>query len=248
MGAQFIKLNIEPSHELAAVRAYDFRRETRLCGECQFDDRHYAAQRHPKSCDGSIDGRRTNSPRWLSQAAAHIGVLAALDLCAGGSAADNWLHHEWQCFPRTGVLRSSRLEPNQNCRFDHDMRWQSIVPIRADADAISLHDLFQAAEMRVDTSVKIRFCQQVALRGRCSSCRTDVGVVRWFADLRASVGSCPTCGGPLLPIPFAVFSATSLEPLLTVLDQPLGHWGVARFAAIELAQDARCTTFVIVGA
>lgn len=247
MGTRLIKVNLEPSFEVATVRAFDFCRETRLCVECQFSDRHYAAQRHPKSCDGSIDGRRTNSPRWLSQSAAQLGALAALDLAAGGSEADDWLDHEWQYAPRSGVVRDSRLEANRNCRCDHTLRWQNIVRTHEDVDEISLHDLFQAAELVVDVRVKIRLCQQVALRGRCGSCRSDFAVVRWFADLQAPVGGCPNCGGPLLPVPFAVFSATSLEPLLTVLDQPLGQWGVARFAVIELTRGDRCTTFVVGG-
>ncbi len=247
MGARLIKVNVEPALEVAAVRTYDFREQTQICVECQFSDHHYAAQRHPKSCDGTYDGRRTNSPRWLSQAAAHLGVIATLDLAADEPAAQNWLAHEWQYSPRTGVVQGSRLEPKRNCRWEHTRRWPNVVRLREDAASISLRELLQAAEIGIDTRVEIRFCQQIALRGRCRNCRADVAVVRWFADLQAPVGTCPSCDGPLLAIPFAIFSATSLEPLLTVLDQPLSQWGVEQFSVIELSRQDCRTTFVLGG-
>lgn len=247
MGARLIKVNVEPALGVAAVRAYDFRRETRLCVECQFSGRHYAAQRHPKSCDGSLGGRRTNSPRRLSQGAAHLGVMAALDLAADQPAAQDWLAHEWQYTPRTGVVCGSRLLSKRNCRWEHARRWHNVVRLREDANSISLRELIQAAKIAVDARAEIRFCQQIALRGRCCNCRRDVAVVRWFADLQAPVGTCPGCDSPLLPIPFANFSATSLEPLFMVLDQPVGQWGVERFAVIELSRDDRRTAFVMGG-
>jgi hypothetical protein len=247
MGARLIKVNVEPALEVATVRAYDFRQQTRLCVECQFNGHHYAAQRHPKSCDGAIDARRTNSPRWLSQAAAQLGVLATLDLAADGPAANQWVAHEWQYFPRTGVVVRSCLEPKPACRWDHDRRWRNLVRLREGADSISLRELCRAAGVVVDARVKIRFCQQVAMRGRCVNCRTDVSVVRWFTDLQAPVGTCPSCGSLLSAVPFAVFSTTSLEPLLMVLDEPLAQWGLERFAVIELTRDDRCTTFVVGG-
>jgi hypothetical protein len=247
MATRLIKLNVEPELGVAAVRAYDFRHQARPCVECQFGSHHYAAQRHPKSCDGSIDGRRTNSPRWLSQAAAHLAVLAALDLAADGAAAHKWVAHEWQYFPKTNAVSQSQLLPNRQCRWDHTSRWRNVVRLSKGPDSISLRELLHAADVAVDPRVKIRFCQQVALRGRCTNCRADVTVVRWIADLQATVGTCPSCEGSLTSIPFSVFGATSVEPLLTVLDQPLADWGVERFAAIEISRDKRCTTFLVDG-
>jgi hypothetical protein len=112
---------------------------------------------------------------------------------------------------------------------------------------ISLRDLFRAAGIESDGRVTIRFCQHVAMRGRCGRCRAEVAVVRWLADLQTPIGACATCAGPLWPNPFATFSATSLEPLLAVMDQPLAQWGVERFAAIELVRDDRSITFVVGG-
>jgi hypothetical protein len=103
------------------------------------------------------------------------------------------------------------------------------------------------AQMEVDSRVKIRFCQQLAVRGRCDKCRNDFSIVRWFADLQAPLGPCPSCNGTLLPLPFAAFSATSLEPLRAVLEQPLGQWGVPQFAVVELTRGEQCTTFVVGG-
>lgn len=250
MGARFLKVNVEPSPgiEVAAVRSYNFRQNSAPCVECQFTASHYAAQRHPQSCDGSSDGRRTNSPTWLSRAAAQLGLLAALDLAADGAGAERWFNHERQYFPQTGHVCDSRLQPKADCRFDHTLRWPKVTQLPAMPADLSLRDLLQMAEMAIDTRVQIRFCQQLALRGRCDKCRKDFSIVRWFADLRAAVGSCPSCDGALLPIPFAAFSVTSLEPLLTVLEQPLSHWGVPRFALIELAHDERCEAFVVGGA
>jgi hypothetical protein len=102
--------------------------------------------------------------------------------------------------------------------------------------------------MTVDMRVKVRFCQMLALRGRCTTCRNDFSVVRWFSDLEAPIGPCPRCAGTLSPLPFAAFSVASLEPLLTVLEQPLDQWGVPAFAVIELTRDEQCTTFVVGGA
>jgi hypothetical protein len=247
MGARLIKLNVEPALGVAAVRAYDFRQATPLCVECQFGDGHYAAQRHPKSCDGSVDGRRTNSPRWLSQAAAQIGVLATLDLAADGDGARDWLGHERQYFAQTGAVSRSQLVAKQACRWNHQRRWQNLVRLVHGAESISLRDLLDAAELAADPRVKIRFCQQLALRGRCSNCRADAGVVRWIADLQSAVGACPSCGGPLHSIPFSVFSTTSVEPLHGVLDLPLAEWGVERFAVLEMNRDDRRATFVVGG-
>lgn len=245
MGARLIKINVEPKLGVAAVRAYDFRRETGTCVECQFSDYHYA-HRHPQSCDGSTDTRRTNSPRWLSMAAARLGALVALDLAADdGSAAQQWIGHEWQYVPQTGLVRGSQLGPNPNCRWDHAARWDNVVRLSDSTAALSLRGLCQAADLAVAGRTAIRFCQQVALRGRCRNCCRDLPVVRWISDLQSPVGTCPECDGPVLAIPFAVFRATPLESLWTVLDSPLSDWGVEPLAVIGLSRHDRRTTFVV---
>jgi hypothetical protein len=247
MGARLIKVNIEPALELVALRAYDFRQATRVCVECQFGERHYAAQRHPKSCDGANALRRTNSPRWLSEAAANLGVFAAVDVAADDIAATNWHAQEWQYAPQTGAVRGSRLEPKRDCRWDHARRWRNVIRLREPVDSIAIRDLLHAAGFAVDTQLAIKFCQQIALRGRCRQCRRDFPVVRWFADLQSPVGICPECGVPLLAVPFAIFSETSLEPLIAVLDQPLFQWGVEPFAVIEISRHNDRATFVVGG-
>jgi hypothetical protein len=248
MRSRLIKLNVEPPFEVASARAYDFRESTGVCVECQFGGHHYAAQRHPKSCDGSQGERRTNSPRWLSMAAAQLGVLAAIDMAADGIATQHWLARERQYFPKADALTTSQLLPKRKCRWDHSRRWRNIVRLAEAADAVSLRSLLDAAEVEIGPRAKIRFCQQVALRGRCSNCRSDISVVRWLADVQACMGACPCCGSPITPVPFSVFGATSIEPLLSVLDQPLADWGVERFSLIEISENGRSTTFVVGGA
>jgi hypothetical protein len=249
MADRLIKVNVAPVVGVATVRAYDFRGGSPLCVECQFGAHHYAAQRHPRSCDGALESsrgeQRTNSPRWLSQAAANLAVLATIDLAADNAAAVNWYGREVQYFPATGRVASSRLEANPNCRWDHAARWRNLVRLGEDETTISLREMFWAAEIEVDARAKIRFCQQVALRGRCAKCRTDVAMVRWITDSQASLGPCRGCNSPLLPIPFSVFSELSTEPLFAVMEQPLVAWGVERGAVIEISSDDRRVSFVV---
>jgi hypothetical protein len=248
MGARLIKVNVEPALGVAAVRAYDFRGASPLCVECQFGNHHYAAQRHPRSCDGAVEGpgeRRTNSPRGLSQLAAYLAVLATLDLAGDREAADAWLGRERQYFLPAGDITSSQLKPNPNCRWEHAHRWRNIVRLGQTESEISLRELFWAASIEVDARAKIRVCQQVVLRGRCAKCRADFPVVRWIADSRAPLGVCASCVSPLWPIPFSIFSETSVEPLLGVLDQPLNEWGVERAAVIEISRNDRRVSFVV---
>lgn len=247
MGVRLIKVNVEPALGVATVRAYDFRGDSSLCAECQFGRHHYATQRHPRSCDGLLAGssRRTNSPRWLSQAAAHLAVLATLDLAADGVDADAWIGREVQYYRPTGQVTSSRLKSNANCRWDHADRWQNLVRLQENELAMSLRELFRAAEIPVDARAKIRFCQQVALRGRCAKCRTDVALIRWIADSQAALGPCPACGAPLLTMPFSIFSELSTEPLLAVMESQLGEWGVERAAVMEISRDDRRVSFVV---
>ena len=247
MRARLIKVNVEPAYEMAAVRAYDFRQGARLCVECQFSAHHYAKQRHPKSCDGTHDERRTNSPRWLSQAAAFLGVLAAIDTAADQAAAQQWLARERQYFPRTGAVRDSCLESRPNCQANHACYWRNVVRLRENSSATTLRKLFQCAAIAVDAHAQVLFCQQVALRSCCRHCRRDFPIVRWFADLAQPVGVCPSCAGPLLAAPFAIRRSVSPEPLRNVLDHSLAEWGVEPFAVIELSRHEQCTTFVVGG-
>jgi hypothetical protein len=251
MGARMIKANVEPKLGVVSVRAYDFRHKSALCVECQFGAHHYASQRHPRSCDGAVDvgagGRRTNSPRWLSQIAAYVAAFAAIDLAADDFAADDWIGHEKQYCHTSGAVTSSRLQANPNCRRDHDDRWPNLVRLEEEPSAISMRELFWAAKIDVDARAKIRLCQQVALRARCLNCRADVPIVRWIADSQAPLVPCQSCGSSLQAIPFSVFSEISIEPLFAVLDQPLSEWGVERCAVIEISRGERRISFVVGG-
>jgi hypothetical protein len=44
MRSRLLKINIEPSLAYVALRAYDFRRRSGLCAECQFSSQHYLLQ------------------------------------------------------------------------------------------------------------------------------------------------------------------------------------------------------------
>jgi hypothetical protein len=181
----------------------------------------------------------------LSQAAANLAVLATLDLAADEAAADNWIGRETQYFPATGRVTSSRLEANPNCRWDHTARWPNLVRLSEDVTTICLRELFWTAAIEMDARAKIRFCQQVAVRGRCAQCKNDFALVRWIVDSQAGLGPCPACGSPLLPIPFSVFSELSTEPLFTVMEVPLAMWGVEPAAVIEISRDERRVSFVV---
>jgi hypothetical protein len=171
--------------------------------------------------------------------------VVALDLAADNSAASAWFGQEWQYCHTTRTVRASRLEPKRNCRWDHTRRWQNVVRLSEDEATLTLRELFWAAGIALDARARIRFCQQIALRGRCVHCHAAASVLRWITDPHAPVATCDACAGAVYPVPFTIFSETSLEPLLNVLDQPLNQWGVERFAVFEISRGGRCVTFVV---
>lgn len=244
IGARVLKVNVEPAYDVAAVRAYDFRRETTLCVECQFAEHHYLAQRHPKSCDGAGDGRRTNSPRWLSQAAASMAAIATMDLACDESAAARWFGRQWQYFPQTGLVSTSRLTPKAVCRWDHARRWQDPVTLGAEEGSISLGELFKRSGVAPEPDAAVRFCQRVALAGSCADCHRKARLVRWVAD-ETAMARCESCGGRVHADAFWSFEELPLELLLAVFDRPLGDWGVEGGAVIELAGRERRQAFVV---
>ena len=246
MGARLLKMNIEPSVPTVALRVYDYRGPVRMCAECQFSDRHYATQRHPKSCDGPGPGRRTNSPRWLSQMAGYLGALVVCELTHPESM-HRWASHEWQYQVKTDQIVTSELVPNTNCRCDHAGRWQNVERLQMGPSSMRLVDMIPCRGNRDLRQTQLRFCQNVALRGRCEVCGYETFGVRWISDLDAPMSVCRECGDRVRAIPFWTYSQINADRLRPVLDLPLAEWGVAEHAVLEITRDDRTRTYVVGG-
>jgi hypothetical protein len=242
MRARLLKINIEPALGTVSIRAYDFRTSKRVCVECQFSDSHYLQQRHPQSCDGSPDGRRTNSPRWLSEAAGSLGALAILQILAGRDLAAQWYDHEWQFDPQQQLGQSSWLTGKPDCRWDHGRRWKNVFRLSAGPRAMRLSELVKGAS---EADTRLQFCQQVALRGRCTSCGHEVPLIRWMGALEEQLAECADCGGAVRAVPFWTTSQLRLADASSVLDAPLSSWGVPPRAIIAVLAGGRTTSFVI---
>lgn len=245
MGGRMLKVNIEPAFETVAVRAYDYRHGCPLCVECQFGQHHYQNQRHPKSCDGPGDGRATNSPRWLSQAAANMGALAALEILTDDRLAKRWFGHEWNINFATQQVQRSQLMPKKNCRWSHTRRWRNVERLNAGVNEICLGELVKASAGRLDGKTHLNFCQRVALRGRCTHCHQDSDQPRWMFDLETDMHACDQCGHGVRASSFWAFDHLPARHLLPVMERPLSDWGVEPRAVINVTRGERETTFVV---
>jgi hypothetical protein len=247
MGARLLKINIEPELGTVTARAYDFRHATSMCGECQFGDRHYETQRHPRSCDGAVEGRSTNSPRWLSRAAANFGLLAAIELALDAETAHRWFGCEWQFRVDAVSFERSLLSSRPDCRWDHSRRWPAVERIAQGPALVTLADLFGTRVAEFGSGTRIRFCHSVALSGVCRQCGRHTNLVRWtcHSDPQAAVGECRHCGGGVVAPGFWKFSELEPRRLAAVWDSPLADWGVEPFAVLSLYSDDQAHTFVI---
>ena len=191
MAVRLLKINVEPRYGVAAVRAVDFRQPSAVCIECQFNERHYARQRHPKSCDGTGE-RPTGSPRALSDAASQVGLVALLEVLDENKAG-RWFGSEMQYGVDTGKATWSQLAPNPDCRSDHGGRWASLERLASGPEAISLAELIRCASIVLGEPTLVRFCQQVALRSRCERCvraTARSAPPRCCPSLTTSIASC----------------------------------------------------------
>lgn len=243
MGARFLRLNVEPALDIVAARVFDYRGAISVCAECQFTDAQYAAQRHPRSCDGGGPARSTNSPRWLSVQAAQVGLLALIDAQRGGPHATRWLRRE-SLYLVGDSFQRSLLAPNPRCRWDHQQRW-ALVERVGGPDSVSLQDLARSVPWRVGPETVVRFCQRVAVVGRCAGCGREVHGVWWLNDLRAAVGACTVCGGAVNPLPFYTHHALPVRHLGSVFSVPLARWGVEPRSVIEFTNGERASAFVV---
>jgi hypothetical protein len=243
MGCMLLKVNVEPEYAVVAVRAYDFRRPSLFCAECQLSDAHYQRQTHPQSCDGTGE-RPTSSPRVLSQAAGEIGATAALALL-DESKATRWLNAETQFFAKTAEAVRSQLAPKPACRWDHQERWWPLERLSCAPHEIRLADLLRSAGVAPGGAAQASFCQRVALRSRCEQCCRELASPRWFTDWESGAGPCPHCKGRLQAVPFFARREVSLEDLAPVLNEPLATWGVASGAVIQVGHAGTRRAFVV---
>ena len=245
MGARLVKVNVEPQFSLLSVRCYDLRQQPQICAECQMSARSYKLQRHPKSCDGTGE-RSTGSPRPLSQAAGTIGAVALVQLLDPATAS-RWCGRELQWSLATGRATWSELSPKAHCLWDHGERWPNLTRLDEGPRSLSLADLAAAAGIPGVGDASVRFCQQVALRGCCEGCGRRVEKVYWITGPDDALGTCPECGGRLLPISFWMHHELGLAKLRPVLQRPLAEWGVEPFAVLELDEGGVRRSFVVGG-
>jgi hypothetical protein len=246
MRSRLIKANIEPLCSLSSVRCFDYRSDRPLCLECQFTEKHYAEQRHPKSCDGGGHVRRTASPRPLAEAAGVLGALAFLQVVEDGDSAAQWYAHEWQFNHATGKGSRSQLSANPNCRCNHAEAWSQLEHLDAGPATLSLATLLDRAEIAPETAaVTVRSCHRLSTRARCRKCGEESRQVLWLPDLDARAGRCPKCRGPLQAVPFWTSWQMRLDEMFGVLRKPLAKWGVAPHAVLEFAAGSRRKAFAI---
>jgi hypothetical protein len=246
MGAMLLKVNVEPLFNVVSVRAYDFRKPSPLCAECQMSELQYVTQRHPKSCDGTGE-RSTGSPRHLSQVAGAAGTIAALEILEESKAA-RWLGSELQIRlddATTPRLTWSKLSPNANCRWDHAERWPALQRLSSGPEKISLAELARYTDVLGWQPTKARFCQRVALRRRCEGCGHLVEAPYWLSEIDQVSGACPLCAGRLAAVPFYAYRELPLSALSSVIERRLADWGVASAAVIELSGEAGRQAFVV---
>jgi hypothetical protein len=245
MNARLLKLNVEPKLHCAAVRAYSLGAGASLCGEDQMDDRHYADQLHPRSCDAPTAGRRTASSPKLCKAAARLGLVALHRMVTGHE--EDWNGWQWQYLQDTGRVLQSKLVPNSHCRCDHAIGWHNLSRVPGQPANLTLRGLFKRSRMPITGESRVRFCQRVALRARCGGCFHESDQLRWVNDVDATVALCDRCGEPVHAIPFWTYHEVTCEQLASVVNDPLAKWGVPSLAVIEVSNQSRRRAFVVPG-
>lgn len=243
MRARFVKVNIETAYDYIAIRCYDFRTRPALCAECQYSERMYSQQRHPRSCD-EVRQRHTAAPRWLSQTAGDAAALVIAQLADAATAA-RWLGRQWQLSLSAGEAGFSELSPSPRCRWKHDGHWPNLLRRPGGPETVSLKDLLNEADMPIDSKTCVQFCQQVATAACCESCLAHLNGVWWLSELRRPLGTCAKCGGVLLAVPYWMYRQIHADGLASVIDRPLAEWGVPASAVIALVRGRRKRSYVI---
>jgi hypothetical protein len=240
MRSPLLKANLETLVPTSAVRAYDYRRRhVHVCHECQFTDRHYLRQHHPRSCEGQGPERRTASPPELAEATAILAmsVLVQLVQHTGKRAARDpkvgW-QRQYLYAVHGGCLSGSALQGNSACRVDHQAAWPMMPRVITGASRITLEQLARETFGRVDSRIHVRLCRQISFESRCEVCRCSHPHIRWVRGIDDEVGNCCDCGGLLKPVPFFTFSRVPLASLKSVMGTPLATWGVQPGAVFEL--------------
>ncbi len=245
MQCPLLKVNIEPLCDCVSVRAYPACCAATACAECQLSDRHYAHQTHPHSCDAATSQRHTAGSRTLAAAAADLSSHAARDILSGSPAADTWFGWETLLDVRTHRVTRSRLEPYEQCRWDHDTRWTNVFRLRESPAELRLKQLVPLPFRRPESDVLFEFDHAVTRWCSCDRCQRRVRTTRWFADLTGPLDACPACGHSLRPFPFGTRRQATRRQLHDVWDLPLGVWGVAPGAVIRVTAGGHVRTFVV---
>lgn len=255
MRGRLVKVNIEPRLSFIAVRCYDFRRDLEICCECQLSNNAaYQREVHPKSCDRPDEptslrpvpvgvGRRTASPRWLSEASGTVAALAVAQLADDRTAA-RWYSRQFDLVLPGGQPQWTRLTPSPDCRWDHRRRWPNLNRLTQSPRHIRLDDLLRLAHAPCDAATRLRFCQQVCTRASCDRCGRMLECIHWVREVGQQLRRCD-CGGRVLPMAYWTYRQIRAEQLAGVLRVPLADWGVEPRAVIEISGPREPVAFVI---
>ena len=247
MDAPVVKINVEPKYGIAAVRTFHPHGSADVCLECNFTERQYQQQRHPRSCDGGSSARDTASSLALARAAAGLGGVVFLGLL-NPERRSQWLGLEIQFSSKTLETRRSRLQPNPRCRWQHDHQWPLLRRLEQEPAQISVAQLVRRAERKTGQRVeRLRFCHPVAVAGRCDACGTPQCAMRWVPHADATIDRCQHCQQPVRPVPFEMHRELDRDQLLPICDLPLDTWGVPPLAVIELLGRGSIGTYVLGG-
>ena len=191
--------------------------------------------------------RHTDSPRALSAAAGQLAAAALAGLLDGGPAAGELYGYETLHHLRTGQIIRSTLSRFAECRWDHARHWSNLFWLSESPSDVSLEHLVPLAHRAPSDRVQFAFDHGVTRWVCCDSCHDRRRMTRWFADLRAAVGLCPSCGGTLRPFSFGTRQSATSRQLRDVYRQPLADWGVPTGAVIEVNTQGYIRTFIPCG-
>jgi hypothetical protein len=244
MRRPLVKVNVEPAYLTASIRCFDLRNSPpTICVECQMTDRHYEDQLHPLSCDGGGSDRPTGSPRPLSHLAADAGALAIAQIVGSPAVwANRWWGRQWQQNLLGGGGSFSELEPNPNCRWDHNLGWQPLIRL-TESGNVTLRQM--AADAKINKpSLQIEFSARIATCVICPECGKQQQGIWWVAELDQPAAKC-VCGGNAVAVPFYTHKRLPAAELKADWDQPLADWGVTPGAVLQFTSASKQAAYCL---